>query len=515
MANSDPQQSDESAGDDPAANEPAANEPAMNENPRSLESSTVPEVHDAVAPQDGETVDQDGETVDWNGETEDQDGETVDASEAENDRGFKANFELDEPARQFESSEPAREVMQDGPSEDTEYRDEEANQDATVVIEPLVRHPRNDAPQGIRRADPQGLDLVDAMAGRASAFGFGDGFLETAWRALDSSYRGDGSSYQPEPGDSPELLAAFVDVVGDQGGCNVAAVQAAASPAEAIEWAIAAVRTSDRYRTLTLAGSDHGCTGVGRTAGGLVALQNGYGPLVAGFTHVRPDDPDSLAAAVDDQTTAVLVSPMATHDGGRPISADLLIAARQICDSHDLSLIIDQTQVTFGAGGFGLAHRSIADVNADMVLCSAGLFGGLSGAIIAVSDRWSEPSVPRFPLQESVAIAALTAIADQDLIDSGKDRSAQLAVELAERVAQYDFVRDLHLLGPCIGLETDVAARSLVAQAAEDGLRIEGAGETSIRMQLPLMVSDSDWSELLARLDHTLAAVRDRMAVPV
>jgi acetylornithine/succinyldiaminopimelate/putrescine aminotransferase len=408
----------------------------------------------------------------------------------------------EEPLSSFSSS-----TYEDSDPENLEDSDKAAE------IETPRRKEFTGSPRGIRRADDHGLELLDAMAGRSSVFGFGHKAIVDVFSSIGQTYLGDGSAYEPMVADDVELLDAFLTLSGTDCGCDVQKAFCMPSPGEAIDWIIAAIRRPTQFRTITLAGSDHGRTGVGRTAGGLVSLQQNYGPLMAGFVHVRGSDPRSLAAAVDDQTAAILLSVQDTNHGNKLLGDDFLIAARELCNERKILLVIDQTQTTLGDGGKALAHQCIADVDADAVILSAGLFGGISGAMVLVGDAVECAKVPHFPLQSALASATLRSMHSSQTLSTGFQRSSKYAVELAEVVSEFEFVRDLNRFGMSMGIETDVESEAIVAQAARDGLRIESAGDNAFRFQLPLALSDSEWGDFLDRFKHILSAIRSRFAV--
>jgi acetylornithine/N-succinyldiaminopimelate aminotransferase len=393
------------------------------------------------------------------------------------------------------------------------HTDEEIMSDEEIMPDDAPPVKFAGSPRGILRADDRGYETLDAMAGRASVFGFGHPAIVDVFSSIGQSYLGDGSAYESMVADDVELLDAFVTLSGIECGCNVQKIFCLPSPGEAIDWIIASIRRPTRFRTITTAGSDHGRTGVGLTAGGLVSLQQNYGPLMAGFSHVRGDDPRSLAAAVDDQTAAILLSVQDQHQGGKPIAEDFLVAARQLCDERKILLIIDQTQTTFGDGGKALAHQCIADVDADAVLLSAGLFGGVSGAMVLIGDEIACDRAPHHPLQTALAHATLRAMHGSQTISNGFQRSSKYAVELAEIVSEMEFVRDLHRFGMSMGVETDIESETIVAQAGRLGLRIEAAGDHAFRFQLPLALSDSQWGEFRDRLKQVLDTIRVRFAL--
>ncbi len=106
------------------------------------------------------------------------------------------------------------------------------------------------------------------------------------------------------------------------------------SGAEANEAAIkmARRRDPDRNEIVALHGSFHGRTLGALAATGQPALQEGFGPMVPGFVHVELGDIDAVAAAVGDQTAAVMVEPILGEGGVVPLPVEYLQALRNLCD---------------------------------------------------------------------------------------------------------------------------------------------------------------------------------------
>ncbi|TWU41053.1 aminotransferase class III-fold pyridoxal phosphate-dependent enzyme [Novipirellula artificiosorum] len=383
-----------------------------------------------------------------------------------------------------------------------------------VLIEPsgrsAVRH------SAIRREDVDGREIIDALAGRASVLGFADPYVAEAIRQVANGYLGDASALDCDGHD----LAPLAEKIRSMLSSETEGVSAMAesvwiypSAEDAMEAMIGGSRARGggaRYRTLSLVGSDHGRTAMCRSASGRPELHADFGPMLAGFDHVAANDIASLRSAVDESTAAVLLSPLDLCDAARPRDHDYLAAVRQLCDEHDLLLLIDESRLCIGSSGRLLTYTSISDIVADAVVVSGGLFGGLPGGLLLAGPRWTDSPVANtrlYPLQTAVATATLERVAELGWLEaSGEDTSA-FPVAVAETIAGFEFIRDLHATGTTVGIETDLAAIDLVQAAASVGLRIEAAGETSIKMQLPLGMDADDREELLARLTRTMSAM--------
>ncbi len=252
--------------------------------------------------------------------------------------------------------------------------DAEPPQDA----EPLDVSPMTDSPSGIRRAAADGMKLIDAMAGRSSVFGFGFDPLTDAIQIAAQGYLGDAAALLDHPTDGDDLLLRqFQELFTDSGGVSAESIFVCSSADMAVEAAIALARgwkSHSAYRTITLVGSDHGRSGVCRTAGGRPELHEGYGPMMAGFSHVPAGDIDALRATIDEQTACILLSPIDLQNSAQSLDADYLIAVRELCDEFEILLIFDESRLCFASSGKPLAFSSIAEIQADAVILSGGLF---------------------------------------------------------------------------------------------------------------------------------------------
>lgn len=375
-------------------------------------------------------------------------------------------------------------------------------------------------PAGIRRADDNGLEVIDAMAGRASVFGFGFEPITEVIQAAAETYLGDASAFVDEPTNrEAPLSTALLELLGDSPFISPAGgISLHASADMAVEAAIGLARQfrpEKSFRTIALVGSDHGRTGMCRTASGRPDLHAGYGPMMAGFAHVPAGDLDAIRAVIDEQTACILLAPVDMRDAARPLDAEYLIGVRELCDQHEILLVVDETQLAFGSSGRPLAFSAIAEVHADVVALSSGLFAGLAGGIVLASQQVTgEPmyQTERHPLLAAVACETISSMQQQSLPVAAADSMRDFAVNLAEQLSGFEFIRDVNVLGMSVGIESDIESADIVATAACRGLRIEAAGDTAIRMQPPLVLNQSDRTILLAKLCETMEAIERETA---
>ncbi len=262
-------------------------------------------------------------------------------------------------------------------------------------------------------------------------------------------------------------------------------------------------------------GGFHGRTLATLAATGKPALHPTFAPLPAGFTHVPFGDAAALAAAVGPDTAAVLLEPVQGEAGIRVPPPGYLRAAREIASRHGALLILDEVQSGTGRTGRLFAHQH-EQVRPDVVTLAKALGNGYPiGATIAtaeVADAMRPGDHASTFGGGPVACAAALATLDvvEPLLDGHVDKvSARLReglVELASRVGPDAAVRGLGLwfaleLGP----GARVGAKEVAAAALDRGLVVNPVTETAVRLAPPLVVSEAEIDEAIARLAGALA----------
>ncbi|WP_442509551.1 aminotransferase class III-fold pyridoxal phosphate-dependent enzyme [Novipirellula sp. SH528] len=410
-----------------------------------------------------------------------------------------------------ESSEPSE------PMEEAGIREEIAVSGAAPAWSARRSHV-----EGIRCQDEAGHPWLDALAGRASAVGLGCEAIGDAVRQTADAYLGDASAMSEIVDDEQlEIASAFQQMLESTGNANSISADSFLLFPDA-DLAIEAMITFARkrnsetsYRTIAIAGSDHGRTALCRSISGQPQLHQGFGPMVAGFDHVKPNDLKVLESAIDESTAAVLISPVDFSDSARPIDGDYLGGVRRVCDQRDLMLLIDESRLCFGATGACFSYSSLSDIPVDGIVVAGGLFAGLPGGMLIASQRLTGRPIMQsanYPMQRNVVLAMLGELSRLGLPLSVSDLAQTFAVAIAEAIAGFEFIRDIHATGLTIGIETDLAAAEIVSVAARNGLRIEPAGETSVRLQPPLSLSSEDGDSLLGLLLETMRAMEQQSA---
>jgi acetylornithine/N-succinyldiaminopimelate aminotransferase len=248
----------------------------------------------------------------------------------------------------------------------------------------------------------------------------------------------------------------------------------------------------------------------GRTYGALSATpqeakQAPFAPLVPGFRAVPPDDPEALAAAVGDQTAAVIVEAVQGEGGIHPLESGLLEAARGACDEHGALLICDEIQCGLGRTG-ALWGFEQAGIRPDVMTLAKGLGGGLPiGACVAspeVSDVLQlgdhGSTFAGGPLVAAASNAVLDEVEDPELRAGVRAKGERL------RVGLEGLGLDVRGIGLMLAFRT-TDGPGLVARAlAEQRLVLNATGPDTVRLLPPLNVSEADVDEAVRRIGAVL-----------
>jgi predicted acetylornithine/succinylornithine family transaminase len=279
------------------------------------------------------------------------------------------------------------------------------------------------------------------------------------------------------------------------------------SGAEAIEAALKlARRARHQGKVVVLEDAFHGRTYGALSATPQESKQAPFAPLVPGF-EVVPKDPAVLAHAVDEKTAAVLLEPIQGETGINVIGDELLQAARESCDRAGAALIFDEIQCGMGRTGTLWAYQQTGVVP-DALTTAKALGGGFPIGALVTGPRLAGVLQPGDhgstfaggPAISAAALAALEICSDPELLAGVRSLGERLANGLA-RLPYVTAVRGRGLMlaiDVCERLDApELARRALLEQR----LVVNATGPRTLRFEPPLIVSEAEIDEALARLD--------------
>lgn len=227
-----------------------------------------------------------------------------------------------------------------------------------------------------------------------------------------------------------------------------------------------------------------------------------------GVTHIGYNHLSEAAAAIGDDTAAVVVEAVQGEGGVYPADADFLRGLRDLCAQRGALLIVDEIQTGLGRTGRWFGHQH-ADIQPDMIALGKGIAGGVPMGVVAWNGRGIDAGTHGStfggnPLACAAAVATLTTL---QAIDAPA-RAAQVGGRLLERfrAEQPASVRDVRGLGLMIGLELRTRVTPALQALQARGVLALVAGKTVLRLLPPLILSDDEADSLA---DAVLEVLRD------
>lgn len=261
----------------------------------------------------------------------------------------------------------------------------------------------------------------------------------------------------------------------------------------------------------------------GRTFGGMSAtpqekIQKGFRPLVPGFAFGELNDLQSFADLIDDQTAAIFIETIQGEGGVNAATPEFLIGLRELCNRHNLLLMLDEVQCGVGRTGkfFAFEHTG---VRPDAIGMAKGLGGGFPIGAIWIGEGAADLFQPGMhgttfggtPLACAAALAVLDVIERERLLEKISTQSAPWIASLQSLAAEFPAVlTGLRGAGYLVGLQFAADPSPIQAALREAGLLTAMAGGNVIRLLPPLNVSADELALSVGIIRGVLGAVQPK-----
>lgn len=292
------------------------------------------------------------------------------------------------------------------------------------------------------------------------------------------------------------------------------------SGAEAIEGAI---KSAKKYAFLKDGGDDHEIIAMqhsfhGRTVGALSVTgnahyQEAFKPLMNGVKFAEFNNLESVKALVNEKTCAILLETVQGEGGIYPADPEFLQGVREICDEHDILMILDEIQCGMGRTGSMYAWQDYG-VQPDIMTTAKALGCGIPVGAFVLNKKAAEKSlVPGDhgttyggnPLACAAVSKVFDIFAEDKITEHVKEMTPYLEQKLDELVEKYDcfearrgkgFMQGLVVTGRPVG--------EIVSKAIEQGLLVISAGGNVLRMVPPLILEKEHIDEMVEKLEKSL-----------
>jgi acetylornithine/N-succinyldiaminopimelate aminotransferase len=299
------------------------------------------------------------------------------------------------------------------------------------------------------------------------------------------------------------------------------------SGAEANEAAIKLARKYGHERSIenpaiiVMEKSFHGRTLATLSATGNSKIQQGFAPLVEGFVRVPYNDINAIKQALvqHKNIVAVLVEPIQGEGGVNIPAADYLNRIRSLCDQHELLMMLDEIQTGIGRTGKFLAFQhnniipdvcTLAKALGNGVPIGACLARGKAAKLLTAGNHGS--TFGGNPLACSAALAVLTTLDEENLIEQAQQKGEAICVGFIEHLQGNKHVVDIRHKGLMIGIELDSPCAELVKSALQQRLLINVTNETTIRLLPPLIIDEQQIKLLVETLSAIITEYTEQTA---
>ena len=308
------------------------------------------------------------------------------------------------------------------------------------------------------------------------------------------------------------LLASKLVEISGLGGkaffCNSGAEANEAAIKLARKWGSA---NGGRYEVVTMRQGFHGRTLATVAATAQAWCQEGYDPLPVGFAYADYNDLESVKAAVNDKTVAIMLEAVQGEGGVTPATDEFMKGVRALCDEKNLLMIVDEVQAGMGRTGTWFAWQGY-DVKPDLFTCAKALGGGLPmGALISnakLADVFTASAhASTFggnPVAAAAGLAVIDVIESEKLLEHATKVGNLLKEALQGFVDQYDQLLAVRGKGLMLGLVVDGDAKEVVDAFKAQGLLALTAGKNVVRFLPPLTLAESDLEDPIDMISDAL-----------
>ena len=239
----------------------------------------------------------------------------------------------------------------------------------------------------------------------------------------------------------------------------------------------------------------------GRTLGALsvtpkIAYRRPCGPSAVDVTFVPAEDPDSLAAELEEGDVAgVFVEPVQGEAGVVPLSVEYLQRVRELTASHDVLMVVDEVQCGMGRTGHWFAYHG-AHITPDIMTLAKALGGGFPiGATMGfgpdvsgiLSAGQHGTTFGGGPLACAAALSVIDTIESDNLLSQVRQIGTLLSTTLRQCHPRITEVRGS---GALLGVQFDSEiAADLVVAAREAGFIVNAANPSTLRLAPPYILT--------------------------
>ncbi len=294
------------------------------------------------------------------------------------------------------------------------------------------------------------------------------------------------------------------------------------------------------YKVVSLWDSFHGASLDAISVGGEACFRQGMGPLMAGVERIPPavsyrgalPSPDGRDVHYADYLEYVIekeggvgafIAEAVRNTDVQVPSKSYWKRIREICDKHNVMLIIDDIPNGMGRSGQWFTHQAF-DIEPDILCIGKGLGGGLVPmAAMVTKNKYNTAEQismghythEKSPIGCAAALATIEAIEQENLLAKVQADEIYMRTELQRMKDQYSLIGDVRGIGLLWGVElvTDRKskqraydeAESVLYRCLNNGLSFKVSQGNVIQLSPPLIITRQQLKEALAIFEQAIA----------
>lgn len=269
----------------------------------------------------------------------------------------------------------------------------------------------------------------------------------------------------------------------------------------------------DIPHVLVMENAFHGRTLATLTATGNRKVQAGFEPLVSGFVRSTYNDLAAVTNLVERRKdiAAILVEPIQGEGGLTPATDEFMNGLRELCDKHDLLLMLDEVQTGNGRTGYFYAYQRY-DWKPDVLTTAKGLGNGFPIGAVMAQGKAADLFQPGHhgstyggtPLGSAVVLAVLETLEKEQLTKRAGELGDYLVKSFSANLSDVKGVKAIRGRGLMLGIELEHPCGELVELALADGLLINVTAGQVVRLLPPLTFTDEDAELLISKLSQLI-----------
>ena len=264
----------------------------------------------------------------------------------------------------------------------------------------------------------------------------------------------------------------------------------------------------EKNRIITFKGAFHG-----RTLAALFAANNskhteGFGPKVDGFDQVPFADHEAIKKTINKNTAAIMVETIMGEGGIKIVPDFCLKGLRELCDKHEILLILDEVQSAYRTGSFFAFEKS--GVIPDIVPIAKGIGGGFPLGACLVTKKVSIGMTPGThgstfggnPLAMAVGNAVLDVLFEKNFFKKVSKKGEYFHSGLNKIKEKYPkIIGEIRGVGLMIGIKMLVDNTGFMNKLMKQKMLTIKAEENVIRIFPPLIVSNNELDEAINKIE--------------